>query len=437
MGTIANRAFLARNQEGSRSWGANRRSMLAFAIGCCAPIQIKTIGVIYIGELLLLPIALWVLLTRLNKASFWSPMAVRMLTLATIALGSYILTDVLRDTPREDYLRGWSRLSFIITNFIALYYLTRNNRTGIPAFFLGSKIVTLIIAIYDYGVNNGDFFITYWKYGFGIPLAIICLCLPALLGKFNAIGVASMLGVMGILNVFLDYRSLALTCLAVAAVILATRRVRRGKIKLDRRMLVITAVAAALVLGRFYFTSQTDFADRRTSSNAWRLGTTVALVKGIMRSPFIGNGSWSTDTEMEGWRDEAIQAAVGRRLAIGKADRFTGHSQFLQAWYEGGIATQPFFLYYGFQLAVMFRFLLKRRMDGLSALFLFLTIDFAWGFFFDPLNGSIRFSIAAALSLICYSQAEKFAIVRESKYRAKILAAGLRRAPLQDAYRRT
>lgn len=379
----------------------NARSFSALLIGACAPISLKLIGVMYAGELLLLVVALWVLLTSLGNTKFWSPVAIRFITLLILGLASFVVTDLVRETPSENYLRGWSRMAFIATNFVGLYFLFRKSSSAIIYFFLGYKLVS--IALFFINPPSYNNFLAQWKFELSGPVTIISLCLLAMAGKAGIRITPYVLGALGALHFALDYRSLGLICLMISAMLLAVKRTRKGKMRVDAKVLILTSVACTCLAAYLYIAGQGHYAERRSLSNSWRYGTSIATLKGIARSPIIGNGSWYTDDQMEGWRNEAMGVS---RITSG-SERFSAHSEILEGWYEGGILVEFFFLYYGSQLARVLKMLFKRRVDNLSALFVFIAMTAAWGLFASPLNGFSRLDIASAMAIFCYLLSER------------------------------
>lgn len=379
----------------------NTRTVLAFLIGSLAPIPFRVVGLLYGTEALFLGVGAWVLITKISKRSYWSPIATRFIALLIVGLASYIVTDLVRGTPSEDYLRGWSKILFILTNFVALYYLTKNNYFAFIAFFLASDIAGIVYAEVGPVSYHNDYYAIY-KNQIAVPITIGCMCLLAL-NKTLAVRLCPYLLIgLGILHMFLDYRTLAAICFLVAAMLFSVRA-KAGVLRVRLGTLSVAVVAACVVLAGLYIYSQDKFRNRRETSNSWRFGVTIATLKGIARSPIIGNGSWSTDEEMEGWRD----AAIGVSHLWHDLQPFTAHSQILESWYEGGFLAGTFFFYYGFQLAVVLKVLIQRPVDHLSALFVFVTIDAMWNYFCTPLNGSARLDLAAAMAILCYVLAER------------------------------
>jgi hypothetical protein len=405
MRTATNGTRYPKGARGLLDTTVNFRSIAAFVLGCLTPIPFQSVGLVYIGEVVLLAVAISVAFTKIEKGSFWSPTAARFIVLLLLALAGYVISDLIRSIPAEDYVRGWSKIIFIVTDFVAFYYLFRRNASAIPSFLIGYGISRSVVWLTMYVPVVGGTLLDQWKPGIGMPLTIFVLCLLAMTKLRVRLGGYTMI-ILGVIHVFLDFRSLGAMCFALGAIFLAVKQTGAGRI-IDKRVLLLSAVVCGTVLGYVYIASQAGHAERRDVSNAWRLGTSVALVKGIARSPIIGNGSWSSDPQMEAWRDDAMESRGITRYAGGRSDRFTGHSEILQAWYEGGIATVFFFLYYGFQLASTLILLLRRRMEKLSGIFLFWLLYISWGFFFNPLNGIVRVEIAFALAIICHLRTEQ------------------------------
>ena len=383
----------------------NWRALLASLVGCCALVPLRVIGILYLGEISLAVVCCAVLLTRIGVGSFWSSPARRLLVLLCVALAGYVIADTVRSSSSENYLRGWSRLAFIGTNFIGMYYLTRKNRIAWPFFFLSFAVGSLVVIyVTNEYLNN---FEANWKFGFATPVTMIWLCVLAAFGKHGIRPAAFGLALIGFINVYFDYRSMGLICVVVAAIILASTRSRAGSLKVNSRVLLITAALSVVVITSGYVMTQDEYGLRRLGSNSWRRGSMLATVKGIMRSPIIGNGSMATDYEVEGWHEEGMQNRSVVRSFLGKNDVFSPHSQVLQAWYEGGILGVLFFIYYGFLLIKTLTLLVKRKVDHLSGLCLFMILQLLWALVFSPLAGDQRIFVAAGMALICFLQDEK------------------------------
>jgi hypothetical protein len=134
---------------------------------------------------------------------------------------------------------------------------------------------------------------------------------------------------------------MGLTRIIAAAIVLASTRSRSGVMKINKRALVVTAALCGVFAAFGYVMTQNEYGMRRSGSNTWRLGSFVAIAKGIMRSPVIGNGSMATDCEMEAWHEEAMGDRAVVRALLGKNGAFAAYSQILQAWYEGGVCAVP------------------------------------------------------------------------------------------------
>ena len=410
----AERQFKPQRDLPRRELVLTKRTLLAFLIGCCAPFPVRFVGVLFVGEVVLLLIAGWVVATRLQARSFWSKAATRFAALLCIALAGYIISDIFRETAPEDFVRGWSKVGFLATDFIGLYYLSKKNAVAIPMFFIGYNLGCFAIASLQAQAQSGYALQFYWKFFYAVPLTVIPLSLLMIFARSRIRVTAYFLGVIGAVHILFDYRSLGLICLVVASMLLAATRKKSGSTMIDKRVWILSAVAVGGAFTYLYFAGQTEFGGRRDASNSWRYGTTVALVKGIMRSPLIGNGSWSSDPELEAWRDEAMEARGVNRYAAGKSDRFTGHSEVFQAWFEGGILTLGFFVFYGFQLVNAIRVLFTRKLDNMSALFLFWMLAMLWGYCFDPFNGLVRVEMACALAILCFMYEAERRVVQQA-----------------------
>jgi hypothetical protein len=311
-----------------------------------------------------------------------------------LTLAGYMASDLIAGTEQSRYLRGWGRIILLVSDCAALMILVALQRQNLWWFVLGmgvGGIVTLAIAGVPFDM---------WKLGYGERVALIIFTLAALFPRRLAfVAIAG----FGVLNIFLDYRSLGAATLIVAVVMWA--RLVRPQEALRGftgyfKFFVVGAVIAMLLVMSLLFTEE-EYASRREISNVGRSAGIIVSLHAIAQSPIVGYGSWTVNEEFARMFQQEVQAGTqgfdGPRLHTGKT--FRSHSQMLQSWVEGGLLGAAFFLFYGYTLVKAFRWhALIRPVDRLSPMFVYLLVFGMWSWIASPFGGGTRIVIALAVA---------------------------------------
>ncbi|HZP61150.1 MAG TPA: O-antigen ligase family protein, partial [Opitutaceae bacterium] len=319
---------------------------ICFLAGSLTAFTVSLVGEMPIGEIFLIAVAGWVVLCAilnhawpgalLRNRFFWT-----LLIAQAVALGSYVMSDLYRRSFPRDMARGWSRMILLAIDIIAIAYLFGRSRRNFLFFLFGLNLGDVADALI-----HGPLFGDMWKFGVGFPLTVLVLFLAPLGGRW-----ITMLGAggMGVLNFVQDYRSLGGLCLAVGALtFLQTipRRLRGWAAPFG------AAAAIGSVVLVYQYTEAN--ATRATRSDVERSAMMEASFDAIRASPFIGYGSWFSNTDVYDnfmlIRQEAARAAhVGgfARANQDDPDLMSFHSQILVAVVEGGILGGTFFFIYG------------------------------------------------------------------------------------------
>ena len=158
--------------------GARPQPLLG-AVALVAPLlmwlEIRLVGRLFVTELILLAALPFLLLLRGRLLA--APLPRMFLLLAAMWLLSQIVTDFYRDTPFIDYSRGWSKITFTTTNFMAIYLLIYGSRQRIVLFTIG----VVFGGYLSYLINPSEFALSQpWKFGVGnatIALAtVLVIC---------------------------------------------------------------------------------------------------------------------------------------------------------------------------------------------------------------------------------------------------------------------
>ncbi len=215
----------------------------------------------------------------------------------------------------------------------------------------------------------------------------------------------------------LDFRSMGALCLALPFAMLLQRMPRKQQLL----ALPVCAVLALSAVGYLYYSRSLDEASaaRGTRSDVERAAMLEAAWHGFTRSPFIGNGSWfsKSDVMSEFYAlryAKSLEAGVGSFTEGEEEDvKMVIHSQLLVGLAEGGILGGLFFLAYG---AMLFWGLgyctLGQPWHRYSAIYLFTLLESFWGLGMSPFSGMHRMLIAVATGLVLILWAERAATHR-------------------------
>lgn len=371
-------------------------AMATFVCGVASARAVNLIGEFYLGELLLIQLALFVMLFGRDRSLLDVSAFGVFVQTAVLMLAGYIISDLYRDTNPGQFLRGWARVILLTLDFIALAILVARDRRSLWWFVLGmgvGAIGQLVVRGVPIMSAPG------WKFGYATPIVYLLACASYFLPvKLMCLAFAG----VGVWNIFMDFRIMGAICLLVAAVLWVRANNPDGLSGIQLLKLLSAVMIAAAVVGGALYATHEEFASRRDSSNVGREAGLFVAARGVMESPVIGYGSWPTDPRLVSLFQEQV-AEEGQ--AYGDSARvqvFTAHSQGLQAWIEGGVLAALFFVYYGIRLiSTGFNVALKRRPDGYLPIFLVFIIYDAWHLFMSPFSGPTRLPIAVGVAIIC------------------------------------
>lgn len=373
--------------------------LAAFAIGLLRTTTIQFVGAMPVGEFLLILVCLHaaLALASTGRLPAQAP-APRMLLLfglsQAIALASYVITDLWRESAGVDMLRGWLRMIFVLVDLGGMALIL--GATGRAFVWLqigaGLSFAQLLIAPPLFG--------DYWKFGFAYPITVLVLLLaPRLLGAWGtALGAAA----LGVLHFQMDYRSMGAHCVVIAAMVFL-----RALPKMARQSILVLGAAACIaaspmICEKMFASSGSGRADR---SNVERSAMLQAAWEGFISSPIIGQGSWFSKSQvMENFlaiRAEKARDAGGMGFGDEDVKSAAIHSQILVSLAEGGIFGATFFILYGILIGWGLWFALTEASWHwtLPARLLVLEASF-FNLFMAPFSGPIRIEIATTVVLI-------------------------------------
>jgi hypothetical protein len=355
-----------------------------------------------------------------------------------------IITDVYRGTAFVDWSRGWAKIVVFLVDFCGLVLLTDLQLERIITFFVGicfSLFIELLFFPNEFEFG-GDFAQGVWKFGLAPALTTLAAIFGTtryaqlLLGIY---GEFAFLVVMGVVNLFYDYRSMfGLAIMAVAFGLL--KRVLDRSIHLRAKVTPIAFVF--LLMGGLVFAQGLIMIYSIAAGNGW-LGEaardkyemqsagnlnlllsgrpeSLVSVKAIADSPIVGHGSWARDATYVAMLFDILES---RGIEV-HGDIFEGelnipaHSHLFGAWVEAGVMGGVFWVsIVVITLMALYRTL--KRPDVPATFVSFVLVLLIWDVFFSPFGGSQRFVKAAQICTALYVLRASKEVVRLPETRRK------------------
>jgi len=380
--------------------------LVVFACGLAEPITVEILGRVYCAELLLPAAAL--VAVALGGAKLFRDRVFWILFLALLGmLLGYVVSDMFADTSSEHYLKGWGRVLFLISDFLALAIVTRQDKRNLWWFVLGVGLGGLVY--FRFVEHLASTHHAAWKFSYANHAILAVSALASLLPRGAA---AAALLALGAWNMYLDARSFSAMCVAQAGIVWSRANGKGGKLLGKIKLSAALAAAALVVLFLLNYTANEWSQQRRASSSVGRIIMLQVGVRLIALSPFIGFGSWGQSPQIASIVKDAYAASedpVAKSYVV-SGDVLGLHSQILQAWVEGGILAGVFFIIYivgaGKALASVS---LYRPWDYLSGPLVAILLSGLWHAMMSPFVATHRLDIAMALTAITLVLSERAA----------------------------
>jgi O-antigen ligase len=402
--------------------------VFAFFIGVTGFIQLSLVGTLFAPDVLLFFVLLYLLAKR--GSSLTAKWPARVIVFGLVWLGSQVATDMFRGSDSEDYLRGWAKIVFLLTNFAALYLLTRTDRR-LLAYIVGiavSQIARYFINPPEAAADDP------WKWSFGFPVTLLAAVISGILWNNRKTLALGVLGCACALNIFFNFRSMALFCFATLCCLLLTTRKKGRQNLLKLLPALITLAVCGWSFGKLYESLAMSGALGRAALEKYEIqsqgdmgvllggrGESFASLEAIKDSPFLGHGSWARDAYYVNLL-KSTEKEHGYQVSHSTRDVIPSHSHIAGAWVEAGVLGALFWL-------VIFVLVLRGMLAVLSdsrvpsrVLTIFCGVVMLWNIPFSPFGAEGRFMTPAFMLLMIY------AVKR---------AGALRRRPLTNSYRPT
>lgn len=397
---------------------------LALIIPFLGLFQFEFVGQLFVHELVLLLLFIPLLLKRGNYFAKSSGLVV--LVAIALWLAAQVFTDFVRETPAEDYLRGWAKISFFTIGFVSLTCLLISDERTL--LWITASVIPLFYRPFLLFSHDLDPLVL-WKFGVGPALLLIC-CLPFLWKLYknpaensNFGAVANLHFVFGVLSFFLNARSFAALSIVTGVLILVYAK-RRGSVVSAGELafasiillVMVNLLAAAYSYGASSGLFGTDAQEKYESQVMYGGGVVNMLLGGrseglvstqaIADSPIIGHGSWAKNfkysmmlADLRRNFSEVNEGAVTDDTMDGL---IPSHSYLLGAWVEAGIVGGAFWLFV--MLWMLLRVLPAAWLCGdVVGLFVVMSLPlFFWNVLFSPFGANVRVEVAGFLAICIF-----------------------------------
>jgi hypothetical protein len=395
-----------------------RSDFLGNAFACFIPmlmfIEVNIVGRLFLVEILLLCMLPFLLMARGRLLFAHLPRKVILLGLAWLM--AQIVTDVIRDTPFEDWSRGWSKISFLLLNFSAIYLYLNGKEKRFFMFAIGIALGQIL----DYFLNPHIHAEGHpWKFGYGAAITLLVV-LASQIKVFEGrklLSSAIILGV-GSLNLYMGFRSFGLICLLAAGFVAVNQSNIVGRKKLRRGTGAILILLGGFTIygitGLLGYASTAGWLGDEASEkyliqSSGDLGILVggrneilASSQAIIDSPIVGHGSWAKNQEYADLLVYALRQQGYNISGEAQSDAIPSHSYIMGAWVEAGIVGAIFWLW---ALVLIVRALLATLSNNsaMAPLIAFGAFHLLWNIPFSPFGAEERMYAAYYLVLMIFA----------------------------------
>ena len=373
--------------------------VFAFVVPLLQIVELKMGGSLLGADLIIvavLPIALLRHWHRLKQKPI--PLV---LMLGWIWFAEQVVTDVVRESAPEEFMRGWMKIAFVLANFIVVWTVICVSRRRFLLYGFGLAIGTMV-ALYLHPTE--DSIISPWKFGVAVPMTMLVALIAGISKRFRIIGVLIPLCALAVLHVYKDCRILAVIALLSAIYSLFLMAQKRQQLGGLRRVLLVLLVIAAV--GGFasiynHYAREGAFGKyAQQKTEAQSAGEGGALLGGrreilassqaILDSPILGHGSWAKDPQYSALLQQRSDDLGYKRFQGGKLDDLIPtHSYIFGSWVDGGIAGGIFWLY--ILIYTLYTTFNATGKEPLLPFFAFAGMMLTWDILFSPLGTPTRF----------------------------------------------
>ncbi|NVM20699.1 MAG: hypothetical protein HWN68_02825 [Desulfobacterales bacterium] len=381
-------------------------------------VEFRLIGRLFLSEIILLGLLPFLLFSK--GWMLWEPLPKKLITLGILWLCAQVITDLIRATPFQDYIRGWAKITLFLAHFAALYMLLYGNKRRLILFALG--LVFSEFLAYKFNIDRPFSHARShpWKFGVGAPITLLLILISTttFVSRMRLLP-SFILFFLALLNLYMGFRSLAGVCF-LAAVYTFTQQYFAAIVDVSVRLsLKKVAFISLLIIGagvsffKFYEYAAENYwlgerARRLVRLQSGSFGVLLggrtgiySATKAIMDSPLIGHGSWAKNPDyIDALRDLEKYGYTIRSLKTSyRSGLIPTHSYLLGGWVESGILGAVFWGWVLILTAKTFFYQYNIR-DPLNPLVAYIGIGLVWSIMFSPFGATGRLATAFFLVLI-------------------------------------
>ncbi len=401
---------------------------MVLAIGALSVVPIQIVGDLFVGEVALVLVGGCLLLSRSASRSLALPGVGSTLVAMLVMLAGYMLTDLVRGSLPEQYLRGWGRTALFVLEFVAMCLLALPRPSRFLWFSAGYGLGGIaILALYHHvPIDHWKLFMVEGKFvpGYGDYVVVLFSALAGWLpGAVAAIG----FGLLAVLSMAWDFRIHAAVC-ALTGMLLAWRGRasspsvgsagrHEGRRRIRARAiwplaLLLVGLAVVLRVG-LMLTADPSSIERRGQSNVGRQFGLEVGIRTVLHSPLLGYGSWGRSAEVSAIQRDVLHDSADYAQVAGPDDgglAVSVHSAILQVWVEAGVLGAAALLLLGWRLLAWMRVaLVDRPFDRLTPVLTYSWIYALWNLVNSGFLGRSRlaFAIVGALVVMVMSERQR------------------------------
>jgi hypothetical protein len=397
--------------------------VMPFLLGFLVFVRIPVVGALALNEILLFVMAPFYLNRARRVVQFRAFRSIFLLGLAY--LFSLIAADLYRETPAQDYLRGWAKIGITLCSFLFLIPILSANRQGL-LFFLIGWFLSPLASIITYGVQW-----ELYKFYIGAPISAASFLAVGYAARYLKKAGHFLPLLASCVAILQNCRALAgITLIALIGDWLVARRNRLQssgknyttliKMRLIFRFLLFCLAGFGIMelynyvaprgyLGEWPLKTY-EMQTRLSPSGKFTFltGRWDALYTWpkIFESPVIGYGSWPKDIDYVVSRARELGMDPVAVAIPGEYELIPAHSHISGGWLEAGIFGGIFWI---IALVRAVRTLVNGStafIGQLAPLMTFLLVFFAWDLIFSPYGAERRLWNGFMLAWIAWAETQ-------------------------------
>lgn len=381
-------------------------------------IEINLVGRLFLSEVLLI-IILPLLIVKRGRLLL-HPLPRTVIILAFLWLAGQIITDFIRETPFQDWTRGWAKITFLILNFSSIYLLLINDTKRIIIFFIGFLIISPTL---DYLVTPTELLLyDPWKFGIGgsVVSLVILFAMWRKIARFRLLPVL-LIFALGLFSIYMGSRANGgLLILSAGYLYIHSKPKLRYWLKHLSISRIVIIILAAIFLGwgvltGYSIAARSGWLGEAAKNKYYQQSGDYGILLGgraeilvstqaIRDSPIIGHGSWAKNREYKELLFHLRQEMgyFANEYMLQGSDLIPSHSHLFGVWVEAGILGALFWVWV-FYLIVRLLFGLFRIEHDLLPLFVVNAMSALWAILFSSFGAEARLSWAFFIVLFIFA----------------------------------